>query len=237
LGPFEIINVMGESKAAFELRLPFHWRIYPVFHGSLLELYRANKIEGRKQLNLSPPEIVNGELEYEVEGILDSRIQRSKLQYLVEWKGYGPEERTWEPVENLENAKEAIAAFHRRHPNRPAATDLTNLELRRSSVHRRGGTVINDSQAISVVRPTGSKPVRDQMGQSWNQGNTRQDKVRPGATLVQTCPTWGDTWMNHVPPDVPLGRTMSDRLWREVVERGCRERLRRGVGPGMVQSG
>jgi len=60
---------------------------------------------------------VNRELEYEVEAVLDSRIRKSKLGYLVEWKGYGPKERTWEPAENLENAKEAIAAFHFRHPN------------------------------------------------------------------------------------------------------------------------
>jgi len=39
LGPFEIVNVVGESKAAFELKLPSHWRIHPVFHASLLDPY------------------------------------------------------------------------------------------------------------------------------------------------------------------------------------------------------
>ena len=88
------MDVVGESKAAFKLKLPPHWRIHPVFHMSLLDPYRANKIEGRKQLAMPPPEIVNRELEYEVETILDSKIQRNKLRYLVDWKGYGPEERT-----------------------------------------------------------------------------------------------------------------------------------------------
>jgi len=146
LGPFEIVGAVGESKAAFELKLPNHWRIYPVFHAALLDPYRANKIEGRKQTTLPPLEIVNRELEYEVEDVLDSRIQRNGLQYLVGWKGYGPEERTWEPAENLENAKEAIAAFHLRHPNRLSATDLKGPKPRRSSAHRRGGTVMNDSE-------------------------------------------------------------------------------------------
>ena len=116
LGPFEIVDVVGKSKAAFELKLPNHWRIHPVFHASLLDPYRVNKIEGRKQTTPPPPKIMNRELEYEVEAVLDSRIRRNKLGYLIEWKGYGPEERTWEPAENLENAKEAIAAFHFRHP-------------------------------------------------------------------------------------------------------------------------
>ena len=146
LGPFEIVAVIGESKAAFELKLPPHWRIHPVFHASLLDPYRANKIRGREQPSPAPPEIVNGELEYEVETILDSRIRRNKLQYLVSWKGYSPEERTWEPAENLGNAKGAVTAFHLRHPNRLSTTDLENPKPRRSSAHRRGGTVINDRE-------------------------------------------------------------------------------------------
>ena len=145
LGPFEIINVVGESKAAFELGLPPHWRIHPVFHGLLLDPYRVNKIEEREQPTPLPPEIVNGELKYEMEVVLDSRVQRNKLQYFARWKGYGPEERTWEPVENLENAKEAVAAFHLRHPKRPSRTDLTNPKPCRSSACRRGGTVMNES--------------------------------------------------------------------------------------------
>jgi len=74
LEPFKIVNVVGESKAAFELKLPNHWRIHPIFHASLLDRYRANKIEGRKQTTPPPPGIMNGELEYEVEAVLDSRI-------------------------------------------------------------------------------------------------------------------------------------------------------------------
>jgi len=140
------VDVIGESKAAFKLRLPPHWHIHSIFHASLLDPYWANKIGGREQPLPKPPEIVNGELEYEVDAVLDSRIRRNKLQYLVGWKGYGLEERTWEPAENLENAKEAVAAFHLRHPNRPSATDREGPKPRRSSPHRRGGTVMNDSE-------------------------------------------------------------------------------------------
>jgi hypothetical protein len=145
-GPFKILKVVGESKAAFELKLPPQWRVHPVFHASLLDPYRANKIEGRKQPAPPPPEIVNGEPEYEVESILDSKMKRNELWYLVDWKGYGPEERTWEPTKNLENAKEKIAAFHDRHRDKPSEKDIqTRPRPRRSSVRKRGGTVTNDS--------------------------------------------------------------------------------------------
>ena len=37
LGHFKIVDVVGESKAAFKLKLPPHWHIHPVFHMSLLD--------------------------------------------------------------------------------------------------------------------------------------------------------------------------------------------------------
>jgi len=181
LGPFEIVGVVEESKVAFELRIPAHWRIHPVFHVSLLDSYRANKIDGREQPPLPPPDIMNGELQYEVEAVLDSRIRRNKLEYLVEWKGYGPEERTWEPAENLENAKEAIAAFHLRHPNRPSATDLKDPRPRRSLAHRSGGTVMNDREPCEDPTRTGGHPEfrSDPVGPREDRGPSGV-QVRPG---------------------------------------------------------
>jgi Chromo (CHRromatin Organisation MOdifier) domain len=60
-----------------------------------------------------------GDTEYEVEMILDSHLHRAKLQYLVKWKGYGPEENSWEPESNLGNSKWLVDAFHQTHPNSP----------------------------------------------------------------------------------------------------------------------
>jgi hypothetical protein len=39
--------------------------------------------------------------EYVVETILDKKIKDGKIWYYLAWKGYGPEENTWEPKENL----------------------------------------------------------------------------------------------------------------------------------------
>jgi hypothetical protein len=64
----------------------------------------------------SPPVEVEGELEYEVRGVLDSKVDRGRLFYLVDWVGYGPEERTWEPAENVEHTEDAVADFHHAHP-------------------------------------------------------------------------------------------------------------------------
>ena len=57
-------------------------------------------------------EDVEQEEEYEVESILNKRIKKGKIEYLVKWKGWDlPEHNTWETVENLENSTELISEY------------------------------------------------------------------------------------------------------------------------------
>ena len=77
---------------------------------------------------------------YEVAVILDSKIVRNKLYYLVDWVGYRPSDRTWEPVNNVSNAQALVDDFHRRYPNKPGPTLLTPTSTCRS---RRRDTVMN----------------------------------------------------------------------------------------------
>jgi Chromo (CHRromatin Organisation MOdifier) domain len=108
LAPFQILECVGESKLAYKLDLPATMRIHPVFLGSLLTPYHASAIPGHTQPP-PPPIEVEGQQEYEVEEILDSKIVRNKLRYLVSWIGYTPNNRTWEPAEHLENSPEIVA--------------------------------------------------------------------------------------------------------------------------------
>ena len=62
---------------------------------------------------------VEGAPEYEVEQVLDSRLKRGKLEYLVKWFGYTDDHNTWEPELNLTNSKEAINEFHKSNPSAP----------------------------------------------------------------------------------------------------------------------
>ena len=76
IGPFEIIQVV--SPTSYKLALPDTMKIHPVFHVSLLKAYKENpeKEFPNRVVQLLPSLVVNDELEYEVEKILDKRIKR-----------------------------------------------------------------------------------------------------------------------------------------------------------------
>ncbi len=56
----------------------------------------------------------DAEAEFEVEAVLGQRRVRGKEEYLIRWKGYSSFDDTWEPKENLGNAKEALKKFLKR---------------------------------------------------------------------------------------------------------------------------
>ena len=85
-----------------------------MLHSSLLEPYQDSTIPCRIKQPPTPIKLEDG-LEYEVAAILDSKIVRNKLYYLVDWLGYSPSERTWEPIENVSNAHALLEDFHRRY--------------------------------------------------------------------------------------------------------------------------
>ena len=65
------------------------------------------------------PILRDGIEEYEVEKILNSRIFRGKLEYLIRWKGYGIANDLWRPATDVTGAKRLVTEFHRQNPGAP----------------------------------------------------------------------------------------------------------------------
>lgn len=126
LGPFKITGKHGPLD--YHLELP-HWlKIHPVFHVDRLSPWHD---QGIPQPLPPQPEIIEGEENYEIEEILDSRLhgRGKKLQFLIKWKGFSDAHTAWEPESNLEGtADEAIAEFYQKHPSAPRRINASDFE-------------------------------------------------------------------------------------------------------------
>ncbi|XP_039198607.1 uncharacterized protein LOC120307682, partial [Crotalus tigris] len=116
VGPFPIEAVI--NPVAYRLILPHSTRVHPVFHSSLLvpeqpacPLHQAEPPPLEQRDRDSAPE-------YEVASIRDSRWVKGRFQYLIEWKGYGLEEFTWEDASTI-HASVLVTAFHEQFPSQP----------------------------------------------------------------------------------------------------------------------
>ncbi|QRW23271.1 Retrotransposable element Tf2 protein [Rhizoctonia solani] len=108
LGPFKVIEKI--SSHAYHLELPKTLKIHDIFYVGLLS--KSHKSPSQPFPERPPPETIEGEEEYKVEQIIDSKQLRGKWFYLIKWKGYGLEDNSWEPEELLDHSQEEIKQFN-----------------------------------------------------------------------------------------------------------------------------
>lgn len=80
IGPIKIMWVI--SPTSIRLQLPWHMRIRYV-------------VRSLPPIKPSPVRLIDGQPAYTVQRLLDSCLRGRGVQYLVDWLGYGPEERSW----------------------------------------------------------------------------------------------------------------------------------------------
>jgi len=122
LRPYEIIA--QPSPQSFILHLLDTMRAaHPVFHVSMLEPATPNTFQQRSEPPPAPV-IIDGEPEYEISKIVNSKIdyrRACKLLYKVIWLGYKDTDNNseWLPATELEHAKELLNDFHLKYLSKP----------------------------------------------------------------------------------------------------------------------
>ena len=122
LGHFKITQKIPSHE--YKLDLPTSIKCHPVFHVPEVVPAANNPLAGQKQ-PAPPPIIVDDNVEFEVEELLDSKLVRKTLKSLVRWVGH--DELTWEPAELLKNSPELVHYFHRKYPTKPKPDYLLQL--------------------------------------------------------------------------------------------------------------
>jgi len=126
LGPFEIEHQVG--PLAYRLKLPHRLRqLHPVFNVVKLSTALDDLIPGRKPRAPPPPIVVDGEPEWEVLEVLDSRWHWRRFQFLIKWKGFSREHNSWEVASDVK-VPDLVMEYYRKHPAAPRHIRRTDFD-------------------------------------------------------------------------------------------------------------
>ena len=135
LGPLTITAAYLQTDN-YTLHLPDDLTgIDPTFHVELIKAYIPNddkRFPSRKNTKPGPLPEFEHEDRYEIEKILKSKTDTKKgtIHCFIKWKGWGPENNTWEPVENIN--QEALDEF-----NKGMETSIPNITTVRKTNRKR----------------------------------------------------------------------------------------------------
>jgi hypothetical protein len=113
LGPLKVLQIRGPNTVLIEVP-PRLRRIQAIQNVHHLRPYISRPREIGPTNLPQIPDLVDGCEEYEVEEILAHRKAGARIEYLVRFATYGPEDDLWLPKRNLGNAAQILRDYHRR---------------------------------------------------------------------------------------------------------------------------
>ena len=133
----------------------------------MLHPYKETAIHG-PNFPEPPPDLVEGQEEWEVDNVLASRRfgRKKALQYLVKWKGFSEAHNSWEPKRNLGNADQLVKEFHDKNPRairrmviNPTGIDMSSQPLPdiSSLVHHFENLSLMSTQETTYPSPSASE--------------------------------------------------------------------------------
>lgn len=135
VGPYPVEALVG--NAAVRLTLPASLKIHPVFHVSQVKPVLSSPLSPPTPAPPPPTVLDNGDPVWTVRKLLGVRRRGRGFQYLVDWEGYGPEDRSWIPSSYIADPS-LLDDFYRANPGAPGCL---------SGASRRGGGYCYHSNA------------------------------------------------------------------------------------------
>ncbi|WWD19298.1 hypothetical protein CI109_103756 [Kwoniella shandongensis] len=197
-----------------------------------------------KPIEVDDDEVQNGdedgeedeeEGEYEVEAIVDHRQKGSgtgKFEYLVSWKGYGPEHNTWEPEAHVAHADGIVSKYWANKP-KPSLQKDTKKRGRPSA----SGSVPPSQRAAKAPRTSvtnGKKkpiPVEDSEDEAPEYEDTHVDSTEKYKDIVnwEDCVQGIDTIERNSKDELMIYVTMTGGervgLPTEVAYKRCPQKI------------
>ncbi len=92
---------------AYKLKLSEKYdAIYSIFHVSLLKFWHSHDENSKSQIIL-----IKEKEKWKIKKIIDQRIKKEKIKYLVQWADSSFYENFWKSMKNLSNAKKIIENY------------------------------------------------------------------------------------------------------------------------------
>ncbi len=105
LKSFRILKKIDMQAYKLELSEKYD-AIHSIFHVSLLKFWHSRDENSKSQIIL-----IEEKEEWKIKKILDQRIKKEKIEYLVQWADLSFYENFWKSMKNLSNAKKIIENY------------------------------------------------------------------------------------------------------------------------------
>jgi hypothetical protein len=131
VGPFRVSKVLGPTVV--QLELPQTYQIHNSINTESIKKFITPPKDNASQ----PPEPTldeEGNELFEVEKILGERVKAGKKEFKVRWRGYGPEDDSWEPHSFVQHLESLIEEFRSTVPKARARGAAAKIAERRAPV-------------------------------------------------------------------------------------------------------